>query len=167
MSGKTVLDQMQEIIKKSLPQQTAEQLKEYIAEQDSINKEFESLKKSCESYLKELEDYAKLDSEYHSLKNREKVLENKEHELAGKVLAHEESVRNLEVEKLKYQLAESTKRSDDAVRFVETLVRNPRSTEFWSSNKNTPQSYTDQYGNRMTDYHNVNETITKDVEEHK
>lgn len=163
----SILKEMEEVIKKSLPQQTAEQLKIYFAEHDKLKKEHSKLSDNYNSVLERVEEYKTKESQYNSLQNRKKVVENEEHALQQERQKFEEEKRNLKVDRLEYQLAESKKRSDDAIRFVDTLVRNPRSTEYWSSNKSLPIQGKYSDGSTYDTFHNINETITKDTEEHK
>lgn len=167
MKENTVLDQMQEVIKKSLPQQTADQLKVYFKEQEELAKANQKLQHYYDELLEKVDEFKRKDAIYKSLEFRQNTVEKEEHVLSEERLKFEEEKRDFKCDKLQYQLDEAKKRSDDSFKILDTLVRNPRSTEFWSSNKNVPiqNKYAD--GSTYDTFHNINETITKDVEEHK
>jgi hypothetical protein len=109
--------ELQESIKKNLPQQVGETLKQRLEQADKdaaevkrLNEKNEELAKNLIQKNVEIEEYRKLDIRNDSLESREKEIETKE--------------KQLEVETLKYQLQAEKDKTTFSQNVAMGLVRN-------------------------------------------
>lgn len=125
----TLEQELQESIKKNLPQQVGEVLKERLEQADrdakrvlSLEKEVKNLEEQEEVFKGIIEDYKKFDARNTDLDSREKTLEDK--------------IIKLEIEQLKYQLSAEKDKTVFSQNLAMGLVRNTeyRKTIFDSEN---------------------------------
>ena len=122
--------ELQEVLKKNLPQHVGDTLKARLEQADKDEKTVKTLEGTISNLNKEISEfkdiirkYQKLDERYEALNSREKELETKE--------------RNLEIETLKYQLQSEKDKTAFSQKVASGLVRNTeyRKTIFDSENK--------------------------------
>jgi len=109
--------ELQESIKKNLPQQVGEVLKQRLEQADKDANEVKRLKELLDKYAddkigleKQIEEYKQFDSRNSLLESREKEIETKE--------------KQLEVETLKYQLQSEKDKTEFSQKVALGLVRN-------------------------------------------
>lgn len=147
--------EIEEIIRKNLPQEVGETLKKVLEEGDVakenlklLQEDYEHVRDARDKYKSKLKDHVDLDIRENNLNNKESELKEKE--------------RNLEITELKIRLDEANKRSIEISGFVSSLVRNTqfRESVFGSTSKST----LDQYGNSImtSDPYNHTKTITEE-----
>lgn len=141
--------EMQEIIKKNLPAEVGEVLKERLAQADKNAIELESKKAQIETLIgnqnalnKRIDEYVKLNERNARLDERENLIEARE--------------RQAKVTELEIMLAEANKRADIVVDFTKGLVRNTSFRESVYHNR-TKDGYYDTNGVWVN---NLNDTTT-------
>ena len=141
--------EIQEAIKKSLPAHVGDVLQEVIkkGKEDAISlsnalQRVIDLTVQNESLKKTIESYKALDDRNAGLEVREKAVDLKE--------------RQMEIEKLKHELACSMTRGNDIKELVAILVKNPMAIDLMRSTTSVPLK--NQYGG--TDYANEMRTET-------
>jgi hypothetical protein len=109
--------EIEEIIKKNLPEHVGEVLKKRLTEADNdafdlvkYKQFYEDTKDSLAKANLKIEEYKKLDERNFKLEDRERTVAEKE--------------RMLDVTTLKIQLEEANKRADTVINFTSGLVRN-------------------------------------------
>lgn len=133
--------EIQESIKKNLPQQVGEVLKQRLEQADKDNAEVKRLINLVEQYTSDKENLEKQIYEYQKFDKRNASLDSREKEL-------ETEKNSLELEKLKYQLQSEKDKTTFSQSVALGLVRNIdyRKTIFDTENLGGVPSF-DQYGN--------------------
>ena len=149
--------EIQEAIKKSLPNQVGEALKERLAQADRDAKEVKLLNDKINDWIKLREEDKKTIEAYRKFEERNSKLEERE-----KAVAEQE--RNLKLQTLEYQLNSEKEKTQFSKEVVMGLVRNTeyRTTVFSSDHK---PGYTDKDGKWVPDLttnKNLSETKIKD-----
>lgn len=149
--------ELQESIKKNLPQQVGEVLKTRLEQADKDSTEVKRLKEMLDKYAddkigleKQIEEYKQFDSRNSLLESREKEIETKE--------------KQLEVETLKYQLQSEKDKTTFSQNVALGLVRNVEYRKNIFDNESGVNGTTDQYGNQVytntSKSYNSTETIS-------
>lgn len=120
-----------EVIKKNLPEQAAGEMKAFIEQAQRDKVTLKELKAFNEDYLSQIKEYQKKEELYQKTVKKVEELIVIENQL-------KEKERNLEIEKLKYQLESVKENKGEIFRLVETLVKNPRSIEVINQSKMVP-----------------------------
>lgn len=153
-------EEIQEIIKKNLPQQVGETLKARLEEADQLEIKLRQVEEKIknlslsEGFLREeLSKYRKLDERNSTLESREKELETKE--------------RNLEIETLKYQLQSEKDKIEFTKSIAQGLVRNTEyRKQVYDSDSVHRDGYTDSNGNWIpSHYVNTTKSYTETTSE--
>lgn len=144
--------EFQEIIKKNLPAQVGDVLKERLEQADKDVKLIDSLRVANESYVKKIQELNLIVDGYKEFDERNLNLEKREKEVS-------ERERQQEIEKLKYQLESEKNKTEFTKEVALKLVRNTEyrnnifDSEFkdgyydhnnnWIPGINTTKSYTE------------------------
>lgn len=131
--------ELQEVLKKNLPQQVSEVLRERLTQADrdagkvkSLEAEIKLANEQSDYFKEQLEEYKKLDVRNALLESREKELETEK--------------TNLEIEKLRYKLSVEIEKNEFTKSVALGLVRNTSYRKDMFNSKTIP-SYTDANGN--------------------
>ncbi len=146
-------NEIKEIIKKNLPAHVGDILKTRLEQADKDAELCKTLQESLKNKLEIIANNEKQLTEYLKFDNRNSSLEGREKAVA-------ESERNLEIEKLKFQLASEKEKTDFTKQVAIGLVRN---TEYRrvAFNNESNSGGRDQFGNQLFETKNISQTETK------
>lgn len=152
----TLSNDVQESIKKNLPQMVGQELQEYISQAELATKALAIAKDTIKELRSEVARYKTLDQEYCDMAHRERALEQAEAAIKAKDQALDKHVLEIKLQSMQNE-------RDNATAMAMGLVRN---TEFKRSNfSSVPlQSFYNNNGhiNAMTQMH---ESANKSTEE--
>ena len=146
--------EMEEVIKKNLPEATASTLKKYLEEAEDNKKKLTTAYLEVEAYVKKV---VALDKEIGYLKTQVKT----ENELVAREKTVFDKENKLEVTLANLKVAEAEKRADAVYNLAGIVFKNPSFTRAISRSGGTSKSTSPGYENNN---HNETETVTEGIQ---
>ncbi len=136
------IKELEEVIKKHLPELAAKEMKEFI---EQANKDKASLKGLEALYERTLKEKNEADKDNYALRSSKQAIEQQGVANEAKAVELDKKERNQKIDALVMQLAVEQRSKNDIFNLVSLLVKNPRAIEMFNSNENV-------YNNKQTFY---------------
>lgn len=146
--------EIQAIIDEHLPSMAAGELKKYIEKQEFIEEQLIDARAVIEDQEKALKDYEKQETRYKEIAAREAAADERERGLIERELETADRERQFELELLKAAKESMFENMKNMERLVDKVFGHPNV----QITRSREERYTDQYGNRNSDYNSDDET---------
>ena len=149
-----------QVIEEALPAQTAGEMKKFIEGAELTDRVLRETQAELEEANKVILDYRTKDAQYESNKAEKERLVEERHELEQRKAEQDVRERDFKLELAELRIELMDKNMTNMQSLVSKVFGHPRVTV----DRSTEHPYTDQYGNRTSDYAHDNETRTESKE---